>query len=422
MKKNIIAILTILSFSTIIYANSFDNPKSMALGDAYLTKASGFQAVDWNPANLGLIKNFVTINLFQLNSKVSNNSFSLAYYNDLMGKYLDESDKQDLLDRIPNSGFCIDMNSGFNIPVTSFSVWKLALSVNAHAKASVELSKEYFDIILHGNKLGKVYDFSDNTGEAISYIETRLGYGDLLPISLISSKLEDIPPIYGGISLGYIYGIGYAKISDFKSRFGTSDSLMLIDNDIIAKTAGYNTDDSKASIEDGNPAGIGFRANIGFFSPITKDISVGLAFNNLFGTINWNEDCEEHCMHIYTDTLTIDNWDDSLLVDTTYSIDSFKQSIPFEIHLGGSYKLKKYNFYLDYVQGFGKSILTSKKPKISLGAEYWTFKWLPLRVGMGFGGDEGLHFAFGTGIEFKNFEFNWAIRNHGAILPQSSKG
>ena len=427
MKKNIIAIIIIiLLFSTVVYANSFDNPKSMALGDAYLTKAYGFQALDWNPANLALVKHFVTINLIHANAQFTNNSVNLNLYNDKVGKYWNENDKEDILAKINNNGLELKLNAGASLPFISFSVWKLALQNSVGAYSSLKLDKEYFRRILYGVECETEYNFPDNDGEAISYAETKIGYGDEIPLNLIIPSVEGLPKIYGGISLGFIHGFQYGKIIDFHSKFSTTGGAVSFKDSIVAKTAGYNSEEEKLSIEDSKIAGNGFRINIGFYSEINENITAGITFNNLFGSIKWSEDCERRIFSVSGDSLLFlnEDFDDSLIVDTdtTYSIGSFKQNIPFEIHLGGSYNLKGFDLTLDYVQGFDESAFTSKKPKISFGVEYKPLQWLPLRLGFGFGEGKSSHFSFGSGFVLKNWEFNWAFRNYASPLSSYAKG
>ncbi len=426
IKKNIIVFSVILIFSVSLNAYNFSNPKSIALGDAFLTQAYGFQALDWNPANLALVKHFVTINLIHANAQFTNNSVNLHLYNDKVGKYWDDGDKEDILSKINDNGLELKLNAGTSLPFISFSVWKLSLQNSVGAYSSLKLDKEYFRRILYGVECETEYNFPDNDGEAISYAESRIGYGDEIPLNLIIPSVEGLPKIYGGISLGFIHGFQYGKITDFHSRFSTTGGVVSFKDSIVAKTAGYNSEEEKFAIEDSKVAGKGFRANIGFYSEINENITAGITFNNLFGSIKWSEDCERRIFSVSGDSLLFlnEDFDDSLIVDTdtTFSIGSFKQDIPFEIHLGGSYRLKSFNIFLDYVQGFDNSTFTSAKPKISLGSEYKPLDWLPIRVGFGFGEGKSSHFSFGSGFVFRNFEFNWAFRTYATPIALFSKG
>ncbi len=407
--KKIILLLVLLIFTASVYGITLSNPVSVALGDAYLAKARGFESLHWNPANLGMVDDFMTFNLFQVSSDIRNNALSLGYYNDLMGKYLNADDKQEFLDKMPDTGLSVNVNAGVHMPF-SMSVWKFALTINTMVRSSVGLSKEYFDLILHGNEIGVTYNMTDNRGRAVAFVESKIGYGDRLPMESISSSFADLPPIYAGISLGMIHGLAHAEVEEFETEFATNDSVMTAYNNLLVRTAGYDTDNNElisSSIFPG--AGAGFRMNIGFTSPINDKLTASLAIKNLFGNINWTEATEEHYVKVEAFDMTINSWNDSVTVDSTYDIPEYSQKIPVEIHLGASYKLGSVTIYSDYVQGFERSLFTSAKPKISVGAEYYPLSWLPLRAGFGFGGDERAHFSMGTGIDFTNFKFDWGL-------------
>jgi len=426
--KKIIFISIIFSFISLnLIADTFDNPISISLGDAYLIKASGYRALGWNPANLALYDNKFTISLSDLNLSITNNAFSLAFYNDIVGQYLDEGDEQDILDRIPDSGFGLDADLGFTPMITSFSYKNYAFSSTASVLSTIRFSKELFEFLIEDIEFQE-YDFSNCKGEVVGFIEHRFGYAqklrlkDLLPYGL--------PPIYGGISISYIMGAGYAKISKLESSLINSPDGAIIDTEVKIETSGIKREeDHKFSREtEITFPGSGFRMDIGFFSKLNENITVGLAFKNLFGNITWSSDCLKHIIKVNGDSICAysgsydfgDQFDEN--DDIYYSISEIKQTIPFEIHLGGKYELKVFNFYADYVQGFESSAFTSSKPKISLGAEYDILKWLPIRLGFGFGDERSSHYSLGSGLEFKTFAFSWALRSYYSPFPSYSKG
>ncbi len=402
----------IILLSINISAQPISNPKSFALGDAYLTKASGLQALYWNPARLGIIEHQFTISLIQTNFSLFNNSFSLAYYNDISGKYLSEDDKKELLDRISDSGFRVKGNLESFVPGLALSYKNYAVAFSLIGAGSANFSKKYFDLLLTGNEYEKVYDFRDNDGEAVLIGEIKLGYGKELNIDKIKEFFvikDSIPPVYAGINLGILHGFTYAEITDFIGSLYTKDTGLFLDNNIEYTTS---------------TGGNGIRFDLGLFSQITNSISVGLTLNNIFGFIRWSKDCKRNISRAYADSVLVSDIEDSIIttIDTSYSISSFTQKIPVSLHLGSSYQYKNMNFYFDYVQGFKKSILTSNQPKFSIGEEYFIHRYIPLRIGFGIGGDEPWHLSYGIGLEKNNFEIGLAIRYYKAFLPNYSRG
>ncbi len=426
--KKIIFISIIFSFISLnLIADTFDNPVSISLGDAYLIKASGYRALGWNPANLALYDNKFTISLSDLNLSITNNAFSIAFYNDLVGQVLDEGDEQDILDRIPDSGFGLDFDLGFTPMITSFSYKNYAFSSTASVLSNASFSKGLFEFLIEDIEFQE-YDFSDCTGEVVGFYENRLGYAQKLPLKDLLPY--GLPPIYGGISISYIMGAGYAKISKLEASLINSPDGAIIDTEVKIETCGIKREDGEfVSETEKTFPGSGFRMDIGFLSKLNENITVGLAFKNLFGNITWSSDCQQHIFSAYGDSIfaysgsydfgeQFDELNDTLY----YSISEIKQTIPFEIHMGGKYELKVFNFYLDYVQGFESSAFTSSNPKISLGTEYDILKWLPLRLGFGFGDEKSSHYSLGSGLEFKTFAFSWALRSYYSPIPSYSKG
>jgi len=417
MKKILIILLISTLFTTYLFAEGLGNAKSLSLGDAYHSKATGFHALNWNPARLGLLEDFYTFNIFHADGRISNNSLSLKTYNETTGDSLSHSEKLDLYDLIPTSGLTLYGNSQAFVPISSFSIGKFGFTINNQNVGYFTLPKELFKLLLFGNDIEEEFDFSDTDAKILSYVEPKIGYGSrIYPEKYLSFYKDSYPPIYAGASVGYMIGLAYAEVEDLTSKFTVHDNgYASIDNRISLRTAGVDTSDGELEWEP-QTAGRGFRGNFSLFSPINENLSVGLSFNNLFANIHWSKICKRIEMELVSDTLNIGNWDDSLAVDTTYSIEGFDQNIPVEMYLSGSYKYSDFKVFLDYVQGFGNSVLTTTTPKISLGSEYYALDWLPLRCGVGFGGREGTHFSFGTGFEFGRFEFNWAVRSHHGLF------
>jgi len=425
MKKTLIVfILILVSWLT---ADSFDNPVRISLGDAYMLRSTDYNCLGWNPAQLSKFQHKITLGLGTANFYISNNTLSLSYYNSLMGETLDESDKQDLLDRIPADGLGFDINAGGTGPASTLSINNFAFSVSGIVMTSARFPKELFEFIIDDMEFKK-YDFSDSRGQLAAVLEYQFGYGHK---TLLNEYIPyELPPILAGINIGYIMGMTYAEITEVKSEFVNSSDGITLDNYVKIRTAGIERDieNDEVNTDTGNTfRGNGFRMDIGFVSEISENLTVGLNLKNMFGVIVWNTDCEEHVFSAYGDSLYVymedDEFEDVIVdTDTTYSISKITQNIPFEIHLGSKYEWRKFDFYFDLVQGFDSSVFTSSKPKLSLGGEYDILPWLPIRTGFGFGDERSSHYSIGSGFVFNKFEFNWASRTYFSPLASYSKG
>jgi len=426
--RNIILIVLILAITQLV-ADPFDNPISLSLGDAFMLRSTDFRALGWNPAQLSRFDNKLTLGLGRVNFNLNNNSLSLSFYNDLMGKKLDENGKQELLDKIPESGLGLDLNIGGASPLFSLTYKNFAFTSTADLLATSRFSHELFDFLID-DLVFKKYDFSDSRGQMAAVIEYHFGYGHKVPVNDYLSL--DLPPIYTGIGIGYIYGINYAEITRIRSEFINSEYGITMDNYIKIRTSGVKRgqgeDDDEIDFNSGLSAkGSGFRMDLGFASELSPELTIGLSLKNIFGVIVWREDCEEHIFSTYGDSLYLymedEDLDDAITsTDTTYTISKITQNIPFEIHFGAKYQLSKLNLFADYVQGFDTSVYTSAQPKLSLGGEYFLLKWLPLRLGFGLGEERSSHFSLGSGLVFRKFELNWASRTYYSPIASYSKG
>lgn len=425
MRRNIL-LISLLLVSCLV-ADSFDNPVSISLGDAFMLRSNDVRCLGWNPAQLSKFQHKITLGLGTANVYLSNNTLSLSYYNSLMGKNLSDSDIQDLLDRIPDSGLGLDLNLGGSGPATTISFNNFAFSVSGNVLTSARFSKELFEFILDDLEFKK-YDFSDSRGQLAAVMEYQFGYGHKV---LLNEYIPyEFPPVYAGINIGYIMGMTYAEITEINAEFVNSTDGMMLDNYVKIRTAGLERDEENNEIntDTGNVFnGKGFRMDIGFVSEVSEELTVGLNLKNMFGVVVWNTNCEEHVFSAYGDSLYLYMEDEELEdliddTDTTYTINKITQNIPFEIHLGAKYELNKFDLYFDLVQGFDTSVFTSSKPKFSFGGEYDILRWLPIRTGFGFGDERSSHFSIGSGFVFNKFEFNWATRTYFSPIASYSKG
>ncbi len=425
MKKIIFFALFILFTS--LFADSFDDPIGISLGDAFMLRTNDFRALGWNPAQLSNYPRKITLGLGNVNFFVGNNALSLNYYNDLMGKYLNESDKQELLDRIPEAGFGIDADIGGSSPLMAISYNNFAFKATFSLLTTARFSKELFEFLIDDLEF-KSYDFSDSRGELAAVSEYHFGYGHK---TLLNDYIPyNFPPIYAGLSFGYILGMNYAKVTEMQAGIENSTDGIVLDNYVKVKTAGIHRDMENDEIKTDTGStfhGRGFRMDLGLVSDINDQLTLGLNLKNMFGVVVWDKKCEEHVFSAYGDSLFIymedEDFEEAVIdSDTTYSIDKIIQNIPFEIHLAAKYRLNKFDLYGDYVQGFDTSVYTSAKPKFSFGAEYDILNWLPLRAGFGFGDERSSHFSIGSGFVFRKFELNWASRTYFSPIAPYAKG
>ncbi|MFT5234412.1 MAG: hypothetical protein ACI9UQ_002458, partial [Candidatus Krumholzibacteriia bacterium] len=136
--------------------------RAWGMGGAGTATSRGLEAVAYNPANLAF-SHGTSIGLAAVAVDVHNNAFSLDRYNDITGKYLDSSDKAQVLNDIPDDGLKLDAD--LNASALGFQTGSFAFSFNGIGAGQGNLDKDYFDLVLNGNQLDQSVDFSNTWGD-----------------------------------------------------------------------------------------------------------------------------------------------------------------------------------------------------------------------------------------------------------------
>ncbi|KAA3663456.1 MAG: hypothetical protein DWQ10_00100, partial [Calditrichaeota bacterium] len=332
-----------------------------------------------------------------------NNSFSIGDYKKYNGKYLSESDKQDILDNIPDDGIGAFGNVGSNI--FAFSLNNYAFAISAGAASNMHLAKEFVELAFYGNALDKRYDLSDTRGEAYGFTRVSFSYGMPVQVSLFDEFA------LGG-TLHYIRGIGYAEVLKSNGHLLTTLDGFDIASEVELRTA---------------LGGNGFAFDFGCAAQLDNNFAFSWTVDNL-GAIRWTNEVKLYRYGTSSDSLTaekIANTDsDSLFDDYDEEIDGddFATSLPAKMRFGSSYKTRAYIFSADYIQGFSENPGVSTTPQLALGVEYMGFHVLPIRAGLALGGDEKFLSALGVGFKFNSFSLNLATLAHQSLLPGFGTG
>jgi len=381
------------------------NARSLAMGGAYSAVARGVEAPRWNPANLGLYDApAFSMNLVGVGAAVSNNSFSKKDYDLYNGAYLTPALKTEILNKIPDDGLRVDLNS--QVELLGFSWRRLALSLSAESAADLRLSRSFMEVALNGNQLDKVYDFSDTGGEAFAISKVGLSYGHAVFVPF----LRDFAI---GATLNYVQGLAQAQVVDAYGVMGT--------------TFDGSFGDARARVRHSR-GGSGFAADLGIAAVVNERLRVGVAIRNLWSSVQWKKDVKLGEYGVRVDSLTVQAVDessaDSLIDDYSdeYDGDPYSASLPAELCIGGAYRMGRLLVAADYVQGFSDRPGVSRTPMLAVGTELRLLSFLPLRLGVAFGGNAGTSSGAGFGLRLGGFEFNVAASNRSGLLPGKSGG
>ncbi len=417
----IITTLTILILTTgKSFASGESNPRAMAMGNAYNAIASGYDAPDYNPANLGLSSNNekFTINLFSVGVNIRNNSFSLNDYNNYTGEYLATDDKNTILQKIPNEG--IRINALAKATALSFSYNSFAMSFHTIGEAKVYFDKDPLRLLFFGNADNPEFYSENIDGEGLAFADIAISYGRQISFERLKSYLK-CKELSVGATFHFLRGLSYFDVvSAIGPQFATTDTSLLAEGSFIIESA---------------LGGTGYAFDLGAAMVLSKyrmfddDIIVSMSLQNLLSTINWSKDTERLLIDFAIDDFNFDTLTDSLLSDsliqssdTTFAISSFSTSLPIVLKIGTYTSINKIKVAFDWEQGFTSGVSQSTTPRLSLGGEYKPTKYIPLRAGFSAGGGKGSMLSAGFGLHFNPFRFDIAIANNNSISPGASKG
>jgi len=398
------ALLLAGSASIQAFGQGLSQGRSVGLANAFTSFARGVYAPSWNPANLALDDNpTFDFNLVGIGLHIGNSTFSKHFYDVYNGKYLNNSDKEDILSRIPDSGF--RLLSKEHLQVLGFSVKSFALTITGQAASNVTLDKDYMKLALQGIDMNRRYDLSGTHGEGMSYSSLAFSGAHRFTVPYVDFLAV-------GVNLRYLFGIGYASVKTQKLEI-------------------YNSYNGNASGKlSGKYAiiGHGFGFDLGAATR-WKGWNTGLAFSNLLASIKWTGEMHAHYDGFHTLTplnvfsLSQVDQDSAVHVDTTETdLQPFSTRLPLEMRVGVSRTWHKFLFAADYHQGFSNHAGVSPQPYLAVAGEWHGLGFLPLRFGLGLGGYYGISPAMGFGLHvgFFKFDIGWMFR--GGLLPAYAKG
>ena len=405
MKKLSVLIIIALAFTLL---GAMSTAKSILYADSYMLRCEGVEANYWNPARLNATYR-AELWLPGLNSGVqlNNNSFSLDTYNYFVSQdTLFTADKKRILKDMKD---VFSVNSEAFVSHLGFMMGNLALSSASRAFVKGSVQRDIFDVALYGNVKDR-YRFSKkhNHASGLAYADITLGMGDL-PLSFLP---ETVPPIKAGFSVSALAGIAHLETVKFDGKLSIDvESGVNLDQEILARYA---------------LGGAGFKAMLGFYSRLSKELELGLTLDNLFGNISWLGEKEQHHILLTIDSLYVADIADEFITEHTESKKIGKYNIPLgtELRLAAKYTLPKVVLSMDYVQGFSESAVSSPRPQISMAAEMRPLKSFPLGFGLALpDGKNPAKYSYFTGISNRHLELLIGAQNIGSVIPgYKSKG
>lgn len=382
-------------------AQSAQSARSMGMADSYLLMSANCEAASANPANLALAgrKNF-SLKLASVGGHVANNSFSISDYKKYNGEYLTESDKQDILAKIPTEGLSFDAYAGAS--ALSFSIGYFAVNFDAIGGGRGNLSKDPIELALMGNKVGEVITADGSGGDSWAAAAVGVSYGR----QIMSRGGYDI---LGGATIKYLRGLGYFSAEELTAEAVTRETG-------IDGVGGLTTISATG--------GSGFAMDLGVAMQ-GQNAQYGLVVRNAFAHINWNKDAEATLYSFELEGMTVENSDNDSLVtsdETVVLIGEYSSRPPLEIELGAARNFGRLLVSGCVRQGFVNTAFVSKTPRLAGGVEYPLIKALDVRGGIALGGVDDFSLATGIGFNFGPLQLDLAYASSAKLQPWNGNG
>jgi hypothetical protein len=380
----------------------WNDARSIAMAGSYTAIARGYEAIGFNPANIGLSdRPNRQVQLFALGSTLNNNSFSMGDYEKYNGNYLSESDKRDILSMIPSDG--LEFVGNASASALSFAYGALAFSSTFEAAGRGAITKDVIDLAFYGNRIGETVTVDDSEAEALAHVDLNIAYGRKI-------KSYDWGEIAAGVNLKYIHGLGYANIGSSRASATTGVDGIDADGSVVIRSA---------------TGGSGFGLDIGAAALCRDTWVFSAGIRNLISSVEWSRNTREteYTLDVVSFTAETADEDSTVVSDEIErSIGSFSESLGPQANLGASRVVGKFLLASDLKLGLADKAGVSTAPEISAGAEFHQFRFLPLRAGVSAGGIRGISLALGCGLSISSFHMDLAWASTGTLLPSFGKG
>lgn len=387
--------------------------REWGMAGAYVAVAEGIEAAWTNPANLGLPgQGGFSLSLVSLNTELSNNSFSLDQWNNYTSiARLEQGDKDDILSSIPDDGFRVRASAGAN--ALGISLGRIAIAVTPRASASLGIARDWFDLLLNGNEVGRSYNVAETHGEGFSAVEASVSYAQ--PLEMGWAEHASV-----GVGVKALVGVGYAEVVESSGAFTTDAAAARGSGRLVLRYAGETTGDG----EDYSLAtGRGFALDLGAAAKLNETWGVSAVLRDLSPGIVWPAGTER-TFTFEADSLTGETIDDEDIVqtdETVASIGKFTSRVPPSLRLGIARQTRHLTLAADWEQGFSDFAGTSTTPRLAVGVELRPIGLLPLRGGMSVGGAWGTSVSGGLGLYLGPLHLDVAAHNRG-VGGGSSRG
>jgi hypothetical protein len=364
--------------------------------------ATGFEAVSWNPALLGLksAPKF-SIGGLTVNSSAGLGPVTVQDLADYSGAFIPTTVRQGWINDIRSSGAEKGAVDG-GVTFVAASWGRFAGSVSAAFDARMNVNADFFEAILLGNAQAVASNrvlLPQGTVRGSGFLTTAVSYGMPVDFKFTDAKDETFSL---GVTGKYVLGMADFNAADNGSRL-TKDTLKLRLPVLISPTGGGSSG-----------SGVGFDIGAAWHAGST---TIGLAVLNVVNGFAWNKDSYQ-CNDIKADIDVNQTTVKTDAVQCTGAIGATRDKIAdrkFKPTIRGGVKYdasKDWTITGDFQSQTGNeddAILIGPATAIGVGAEWRGIPMLPLRAGFS-SITGGTQFSGGLGLRLGGYEIGAAVQ------------
>ncbi len=395
-----LAALSLVLAPALSQAQGNASAAATAMGGNYTAVARNFNAVAWNPANLGLPGNSRFSLAISPQIGVGTGPITLQDLNDYAGIIVPQAVREAWMQKVEDNG---GQNLGGDINITplALSIGRFALSATTTLRADGDLPPAMAELLLFGNAgrtgLPQDYTLTDLAFDANATSTFGLSYGRRVP-------LVPVGDLAIGVTGKYMLGHAAASMRDGGSAITSNPLQILIDAPVVVTdTAEYVN-------------GTGFGFDVGATWQV-GNLRASAVVHDLVNTFAWKTDN----LYYMPVRATFDQDSSSSVVEDLLPLSTAPQALQDELRgrieqskvnpmlaLGVAWTgLKRLTVAADLRQRFGEGIELGPKTQIGVGVELRLIPFIPLRGGITTLGD-GMRYSGGFGLEFGVFNLQAA--------------
>lgn len=396
---------------------------AVAMGGNFTAIARGFEAVSWNPANLGMPgRPGMSLGLAILGGNAGLAPVDLTMLNKFSGQVIDSATRASWVQLARQDGGQRGELDG-SATYVAMSAGPIGLQIGTSFYTNVNLSPDAWEAWLFGNagQTGGVAKTLDLTGTGIragAFSSGALSYGHAIPINLTKGLLKDEHASIG-ITGKFIVGHGLLLAADQGSALSGTGNIDVTLPVITVRTDSLVDIPTQASDYRGS-AGTGIGADVAF-AWSGGPWKASLVAENVFNSFKWDT-----TMLAFLPGAGVFSADTSDIDFDQHSYSSAPQSMrdivaaqAFKpaIRAGAALQvMKSLTLTADMHTSLGgeNAIVIGPKSHVGVGAEWRILPFVPLRAGVASISD-GWQAGAGVGLRLMGYELglSTSVRQRG---------